>query len=162
MSGRKTMWILALAVMLVAAGCNSTTNNQAPADQPAEGDVSGAEASVTDIVWQWTETITPVEKISVDDPAKYTLQLLSDGQVRILADCNSATTSYSLEGQSLKISEPMAMTMAFCGEDSLSDEFVRELTASAIHFMDGEDLMIDMMADGGTMRFTNGGPSPTE
>jgi heat shock protein HslJ len=103
-----------------------------------------------------------VEEITVDDPSQYTLTLLSDGTAAINADCNAASTTYQLDGQSITIDEPMAMTMAFCGEDSLSDEFVRQVGVAAITFMDGEDLMIDLFADGGTMRFANGGPAEAE
>jgi len=46
------------------------------------------------------------------------------------------------------------MTMAACPEGSLSDDFVQYLGFAAIYFFEEGDLYIDLMADGGTMRFS--------
>jgi hypothetical protein len=44
--------------------------------------------------------------------------------------------------------------MAACPEDSLGDQFVANLSGANIFFFDGDDLMIDLMFDSGTMRFS--------
>jgi hypothetical protein len=40
-----------------------------------------------------------------------------------------------------------------CGPDSQDAEFLKELDAAALYFMDGPNLMIDLFADSGTMTF---------
>jgi heat shock protein HslJ len=49
--------------------------------------------------------------------------------------------------------EIMAMTMAMCPPESLSDRFVQYLNEAAIYFYDGENLLFDLPADSGTMTF---------
>jgi hypothetical protein len=49
------------------------------------------------------------------------------------------------------------MTLAECESGSLSDQFIKELSAAAIYFLEGEDLFIDLKLDSGTMGFVPGG-----
>jgi hypothetical protein len=42
-----------------------------------------------------------------------------------------------------------------CPEGSLADEFIRDLNAAATYVMDGGDLMINLFADAGNMRFVS-------
>jgi heat shock protein HslJ len=137
-------------VALLAVGCTGTTES----DEPVEAE--SADVDIVGVVWQWTETVTPVETITVDDPSLYTLTLQPDGQAQIQADCNSATTSYTLEDGNITFG-PMASTLAECGPDSLYDRYLQDIGAAAIYFMDGADLMIDLQMDSGTMRFVSGG-----
>jgi heat shock protein HslJ len=107
-------------------------------------------------VWMWQETITPVDVTSVDDPVKYTIELLPDGQFRISADCNSGSGDYTL-GDSHVTFEFGPMTLAECEPGSLSDQFIKDLSAAVIYFLKGEELFIDLMYDSGTMRFVPAG-----
>jgi hypothetical protein len=36
---------------------------------------------------------------------------------------------------------------------ALSDQFIKELSAAAIYFLEGKELFIDLKFDSGTMRF---------
>lgn len=46
------------------------------------------------------------------------------------------------------------MTLAECEPGSLYDQFVRELGAAAIAFLQDADMYIDQQMDSGTMRFS--------
>jgi len=89
----------------------------------------------------------------VNDPERYTIQLLPDGRFHLRSDCNRGSGTYTLEGSHISF-ELGPMTMAACPIESLSDEFVRELDAAAITFMEDDDLFIDLKFDSGTMRFS--------
>jgi heat shock protein HslJ len=108
--------------------------------------------------WMWTGFTNPAQQFNVETPENYILTFQSDGTVAIKADCNSAVGSYTLDGSSIKI-EVGPMTKAACPPGSLSDDFIKYLGFAAIYFFDNKDLLIDLFADGGTMRFSPQGAS---
>jgi heat shock protein HslJ len=103
--------------------------------------------------WQWVSFTSPVEEVQIETPESYLLTFIEDGSLEVVADCNNAAGSYTSDGSSLTI-EMGPMTMAACPEGSLSDDFVKYLGFVAIYFFEDGDLFIDLMADGGTMRFS--------
>ncbi len=107
---------------------------------------------ITGFVWKWQELFTPAEQISIDSPEKYTIEFQDDGILNVTADCNVGSGSYEIDGQELSINIT-STTLALCAEGSYGDLFFQSLDSAAIYFMDGENLMIDQFADGGTMRF---------
>lgn len=115
----------------------------------------GEGADIIGIVWKWEQLTTPVGVTTVDDPDKYIVEFQPDGNVAVLADCNSGSGTYTIDGGSISI-EIGAMTMAACPPGSLSDEFVKNLNAAAIYFTEGDNLFIDLKFDSGTMRFAPG------
>jgi heat shock protein HslJ len=116
------------------------------------GSISADEAPLLGVQWQWVKTVTPVEEIQVTQPASYTLRFLPNGKLLVQADCNSGSGTYTVDGTALSIG-PVAMTLMACGPDSQDAEFLKELDAAALYFMDGPNLMIDLFADSGTMTF---------
>ena len=54
------------------------------------------------------------------------------------------------------------MTLAVCQEGSRSDDFVNYLSAAAIYFFEDGNLFIDLVADGGTMKFMAAGAATAE
>jgi heat shock protein HslJ len=116
-----------------------------------------APATGADLVgglWKWIGFSDPVEgSQTIDNPDQYTVEFLSDGQAKIKADCNHASGTYTAEDSSISI-EIGPMTMAHCGPDSLSDEFIFALGNARIYFFQDGDLFLDLYADGGTMRFS--------
>lgn len=88
-----------------------------------------------------------------DNPGNYTRQFNPDGTVAIQADCNRVGGSYTLDGSQLTI-ELGPSTLAACPEGSLGDQFVANLSGANSYFFDGDDLLIDLMFDSGTMRFS--------
>ncbi len=105
-------------------------------------------------VWQWEEFSDPINGTQVvDGPEKYLIEFLPEGGINIQADCNVGTGTYTAdEDGSLSISIG-AMTLALCEPESLSDQFVNNLSAAAAYFFAEDDLFIDLSADAGTMMF---------
>jgi heat shock protein HslJ len=126
----------------------------APSEVVMADDGEGAmPGSLSANPWQWVSFVSPVEEVQIADPANYVVTFNQDGTLEIKADCNNAGGSYTTDGSSLKI-EVGPMTMAACPPESRGDDFVKYLGFAAIYFFEGSDLYIDLMADGGTMRFT--------
>ncbi len=119
-----------------------------------------AAADIAGIVWQWTEFQDTAGKnnIVVDNPENYTIAFLADNQVNIKADCNVVNGSYTLDGSSLTI-QLGPSTRAFCGEESLDQQFLEKLGFAAAYVMDGDNLVMNLQADAGNMVFANGGPA---
>lgn len=109
-------------------------------------------SEIMGIVWEWQELTTPVEQVIIDNSDKYTIEFLSDGQITVLADCNSGTGTYDLNSNRLTI-DITSTTLALCAPESQSDLFFRNLNAAASYFMEADNLFIEQYADGGTMRF---------
>ena len=106
-------------------------------------------------VWQWLESAYGDDtRTTVLDPKQYTVQFNSDGTVEAKADCNSGTGSYKASGPSLSI-EIVAMTMAMCPPESLSDKFVQELNNAASYMiLEDGTLAIAQKIDSGIMKFS--------
>lgn len=118
----------------------------------AETPVVEEAPSLTGTVWQWTSFVSPVTTTEVDNPAQYTILFNEDGTLNIKADCNTVLGSYTSEGSSISI-ELGPSTLAACPPESLSDQYLASLAAAAIYFFEEDDLLMDLFADGGTMRF---------
>jgi heat shock protein HslJ len=115
--------------------------------------------------WQWLSTVTPAEEITVNDPTRYTIIFNTatdgEGSAEITADCNNVGATYSVDESNISITLGPSTRVA-CPEDSLDQQFLTGLENAAIFFFEGDDLLIDMVADGGTMRFgTAGGQGAT-
>lgn len=136
---------------LTATGALTTTAPTAPTT-PAAPAVSFAELAGQD--WQWVAFTDPVNGTQeIATPAKYVVHFLPSGTVRVTADCNRGAGRYTVDGASLDI-VVQGMTRAMCPPGSLSTQFVQNLDAAAIWFMQDGDLFFDLFADSGTMRFT--------
>ena len=126
----------------------------------ADGSVSDAETAIPDKLigtWQWQafeDSASGAESsaITVDDPALYVLNLLDDGTAQVTADCNVAQMDYRVDGNSLTFL-PGPMTLAACGPDSLSNEFVMRLGEVASYVVDGEQLVLNLKVDAGNLIF---------
>ena len=102
--------------------------------------------------WQWASFTNPMEQFEVEMPENYSVTFNEDGTLNVMADCNNASGSYTVDGSSLTIAMGPS-TMAACPEGSRSDQFVQLMTGAAIYFFEDDTLFIDLMADGGTMAF---------
>lgn len=111
------------------------------------------------IVWQWV-TFTPVDgtATAVDAPESFHLILNDDGTYAFRADCNNGAGTYVLDGATLTLG-PAAATLAACGDDSLSDEFIAGLVRVAMLHFDEQDNLILTLDDGMIMTFADGGSS---
>jgi len=89
-----------------------------------------------------------------------------DGAVGVIADCNTRSGTYTTEGSSITISIG-AITQAVCGEEALSDQFIRYLGDVATYVFDNGRLVLNLKVDAGNLIFNNTGsgiipPQPGE
>jgi heat shock protein HslJ len=141
--------LLALVVVAIAA-CGGDDDDTGGTDDRG----AGSDNPLIGPTWEWQETVgSEGAALTPDDPARYTLAFNDDGTASIQADCNQVVASYSIDETLLTI-EPGPSTMAACPEGSLSDQYIRMLSAASSYAMDGEDLMITLFDDAGTMRFS--------
>ncbi len=154
-------WVIEVPVSVAADGQGWISaawvdaSNTAGVPVVAAPEVEVVEPSLTGVNWQWLSTTTPLETITVNDPARYTIQFNEEGSAGIKADCNNVGAGYTTEGSAISITLGPS-TLAACGEESLDQLFLGSLTNAAIFFFDEGDLFMDLAADGGTMRFTAG------
>jgi uncharacterized lipoprotein YbaY len=106
------------------------------------------------ITWYWRGTLmNDGGQFVPGDPTRYTLQLSPDGRVAVRADCNRGTGTYTLRGRALTVSV-LALTKAACPPGSLERRFLVHLGAVAGYLFRGDDLLLGLKVDSGTMRFS--------
>jgi len=118
------------------------------------------QSEIVGVVWKWVKFLGgDGETIIVDDPDKYTLELLPDGQVRIQADCNSATGTYVLDGSAGLTMELGPTTLAECVSGSRYDGYLEMLGWVRTYVLEEDQLVLNMMADGGDLYFERTSPA---
>lgn len=124
--------------------------------EPAGASSRSAVDSIVGVPWEWVESVYNNDtSITVTVPSSYTMTLLPDGSVTLRVDCNLGGGTYTLDGSQIAM-EVAVMTRVACPEGTLSNEFIRDLNGAAAYVMDGEDLIINLFADAGNMRFQPG------
>lgn len=117
---------------------------------PIAAPVSGAASPIG--AWKWESLISSAEKVTVDRPERYRLQLQAGGKAQVLADCNRGQASYASDGRSFSI-KISGISRAACPSGSLSGRYLKALEAAVGQRIRGENLFLDLPADGGTMKF---------
>jgi heat shock protein HslJ len=102
--------------------------------------------------WQWVLTITPVEKITVTDPERYTIMLTEDGKLQARFDCNRGGGEYKISKGKLSFG-PMMSTRMACPPDTLDGPFMRDLQRVTSFFLQDGLLYLELPYDSGTMKF---------
>ncbi len=125
-----------------------------PAEALAGASTAPAAPEFVGVTWNWEEFIdnAGVQNVKVADPANYTVTFAEDGTVAMKADCNQAVGSFSLDGSNLAVTLG-PVTLAMCSAESLGEEFLVHLTSVATAGIEDGKLLLDLMADGGTMIF---------
>lgn len=130
--------------------------------EAAEQEPETAGEAYQDIPWLWVSFSDPAVGLEdIPEPERYQIILNSDGSINVQADCNVVSGSYTVDGGTITINLGPS-TLAACPEDSLADQFVQNLTAAAIMFFDGPDMLFDLKFDSGTMRFSSSGGAAPE
>lgn len=142
----------AIAVMSTAAACTVDRDAGPTGAEPSDPPAAEAGAAVVGTKWQWTGTTTPVERIAVTDPSRYTIRLGDDGNAEIEFDCNRGSGKYSITEHGLSFGMFLSTRMA-CPEDSQDFVFMSELEKISSYFVSDGNLYLEMPYDSGTMRF---------
>lgn len=117
-----------------------------PPTQPPGADIIG-------IHWKWTSAVkNDGAHYTPSDPNLYTVDFHANGQVSVRADCNNASGTYVISGNSLTIQLPV-VTGALCSPESLSQQFLGLLQEAASYSVQGNALTIELKADSGSMSF---------
>ena len=123
--------------------------NAPPPPMAAPGD-----ALLTNTPWAWQGTqMKDGNRITPEAPDRYTLTFQPGGQVSVRADCNRGSGSYLLNDTALSFG-PIALTKMFCAQGSRDAEFLKELAAVASQGFSGNELVLTLQGDAGSMRFT--------
>jgi heat shock protein HslJ len=151
--------LLAACQPAVAPATQAPQPTQAPqATQAAQPAPSGAGKQLTGTVWKWTITqMNDGSSKTPDDPNKYLIEFLADGHVAIQADCNRVAGTYTVNGNQLTI-VPGPSTLAACPPGSLGDEFVKQLGNISSYLFKGENLILEIKLDSGSMTFAPSAP----
>lgn len=136
-----------------------------PAQPPAQQSATTPEgpnqaAQIVNIVWLWGQLVetNPPSQLDVPDPLNYTLTFLEDGNVSIKADCNQVGGMYTVNGEKLTITLGPS-TLAFCGEDSLDQQYLEALSKVDEFGVSEKRLVLYLTKDVISMGFDDGGPA---
>ena len=113
--------------------------------------------ALTDVLWAWNELIEPDGQSFIINPDSYTLKFFPDGSLNIVADCNSGTGTYTLDGSAMTI-QVGAWTQAACGEDSLHDQYLQYLNQVVSYDLGDGYLSLVLAEESGSLGFYIGSP----
>lgn len=109
--------------------------------------VPGPETAIPPIVWSMVEFPGAGP---INEPGRYTVQFLEDGQISAHADCNWVAGVWTAADGMLDVTITQT-TLALCPEDSLEQPFVQALHDATGYYVDGFALTIS--GPTGDMRF---------
>jgi len=104
------------------------------------------------ITWRWQQTVDNNDRTKApSNPEHYTLKLLPDGKLNIRADCNLGGGVYTLKESEISI-QIIHTTRAACPPESLEQDYIHDLNATARYRMEGDFLYLHLKNDTGTMK----------
>jgi len=116
------------------------------------------DALPSNVVWTWQGTqMSDDARYLPDAPERYTLEFLPGGRVSIRADCNRGSANYERNGNALGFG-PIALTRMMCPPGSRDAEFLQGLSGVSAMLFRGNDLVLTLKADSGSMRFSPARP----
>ncbi len=115
------------------------------------------DSRLIDTLWQWeSHTTYGEETIVVPDPENYTLTLQADGMATIQADCNRVNWTYASAEDRLAFDTLGPSTLAFCGEESLDQQYLALLAETATFVTEDGQLILNLKLDAGNLVFSQG------
>jgi heat shock protein HslJ len=102
--------------------------------------------------WRWEGLVSAADKVEIEQPERYTLELQGRGKALVRADCNRGQAAYKLEGRAIAI-RVSGMTKVACPSDSLSERYLKALETAVGQRIRGDILFLDLAGEGGTMKF---------
>jgi len=120
-------------------------------DRAQEATPPPAASAIPPVVWELVAyTDSGGEPVAIDDPARYTLQFMPEGELLALLDCNRGRGTYTAADGILTIS-PMASTRAACPPDSHDLDFQRLLSTATRFAFDANGCLL-LSGDQGELR----------
>jgi len=165
MTRSKLLLTLLILGGLFMTACQSTATPPTQASQPTQAPQalqpapSGTGQPLTGPVWKWTTTqMNDGSRLTPGDPNRYLIEFLADGHVAVQADCNRVAGTYTVNGNQLAVTLGPS-TLAACPPGSLGDEFVRQLGNIRSYFSKGENLILEIKMESGSMIFAPSAPA---
>jgi heat shock protein HslJ len=124
-------WKLGLALAaLVTGGCSSGLTSG-----PSEATLAGTD-------WVLVQIEAGGGGVaSVPPEQTFTARFGTEAELNATVDCNVCQGSYAAAGASLSVG-PLACTRAYCGDDSLDDQFLSALQGAESYLRSGSELRI--------------------
>ena len=163
---KQTLRILFALGLMALAACASPAATPAvptaavPTQAPMTGGQQASIDQMTNVNWQWTqlqETNPPSQSVVPPNQA-YNLTFTPDGKFSFTADCNSGSGTYTAQGTDLTLTLG-PITLAECGTDSLSNNFVSLL--GQVTSFGSESNQLRLVVDKGNAIMGFASPQPT-
>jgi len=161
------------AATLAAAGCARKEGGQAaapaetarsapaaaePAPEPAPSEATTREGLVG-TSWRLVRIMSMDDTTyTPQDPSLFALEFLADGSMRVKADCNVGTGSWTSESPGQLRFGVLAATQAECAPDSLHDRYMAQFEWVRSYLIENGHLFLATMADGSIIEFE---PAPS-
>jgi heat shock protein HslJ len=147
---------LALALAACAATEQGTPVLPGHVNAPPPPIAAAGDSPLTNTTWAWQGTqMKDGARVVPEAPERYALFFQPGGMVNVRADCNLGSASYLLNGGALSFGR-IALTKKMCPPGSRDSDFLKGLSAVAAQGWSGNDLVLTLAGDSGTMRFTTG------
>lgn len=103
---------------------------------------TASESGLPPVAWELV-SLTGADgvPVDIDDPTRYTVQFLPDGQLTAKLDCNQGAAGYHAADGVLAI-EQMASTLALCEPDSHGNTFQFVLQAATAYEIDPDGFLL--------------------
>jgi len=151
-------WLVSILVIGTLSACSlRSTSTPQPTAAALPTAPAASTGAVTGVTWDWLELseAQPPSVQSINTPDKYTLIFNSDGSFNAVADCNAAAGSYTFNGDQATLTLG-PVTLAECGADSLSSNFLSLLSQVTGVGMEGDKLELVVNQGAEKMVFQNG------
>ena len=138
------------------ASADTAWADRPSASQPATAALTQPDArdALAGTPWRLVEIASMDDQVyAPDDRSLYTLEFDADGSMRVRADCNRGTGSWTSESASQLQFGEIAATQAACPADSLHDRYMAQFPWVRSYVMKDGHLFLATMADGSIIEF---------
>lgn len=137
--------------ILIVTAADGSTDWFRAADSFVAGPskLENVDLDLIDRVWQWESRVSGDESTLIWTPEVHTLTFNDDGTFFAVLDCNVGHGSYTSEAIGNLTMELGPITLAYCGDDSLSNQMMTMFGPAMTYTFDEEgDALVMTHADG--------------